>query len=202
MFTPPGENTANLCFGTESDSVATTFPHRGIASGFALSPNNLIRHAQTVQMMADLIRTSRIVATLFILNGPNLNLLGQREPGIYGGAGLAEIETRCQEHASGFTIEFRQTNSEGQLVDWIQEASTSAGIILNAGAYTHTSIAVHDAVRAVDAPVIEIHLSNVFAREAFRHHSYISPVAAGVICGFGVNSYILAIDAIVGMKTS
>ena len=112
------------------------------------------------------------------------------------------IEARCRDHASGFDVEFRQTNSEGELVDWIQEASESAGIVLNAGAYTHTSIAVHDAVRAVSAPVIEIHLSNVFARESFRHHSYISPVATGVICGFGLNSYILAIDAIVGLKTS
>ena len=142
------------------------------------------------------------MATLFILNGPNINLLGQREPGIYGGAGLDEIEAQCRKHATDFDVEFRQTNSEGELVDWIQEASQSAGIILNAGAYTHTSIAVHDAVRAVEAPVIEIHLSNVFARESFRHHSYISSVAAGVICGFGVNSYILAIDAIIGLKTS
>lgn len=145
---------------------------------------------------------SLIVARLFILNGPNLNLLGKREPGIYGGAGLAEIEARCRAHAAQFEVEFRQTNSEGVLVDWIQEASQSAGVILNAGAYTHTSIAVHDAVRAIEAPVIEIHLSNVFARESFRHHSYISPVAGGVICGFGVNSYILAIDAIVGPKSS
>ena len=142
------------------------------------------------------------MATLFILNGPNINLLGHREPGIYGAAGLDEIEAQCRKHASGFDVEFRQTNSEGELVDWIQEASQSAGIILNAGAYTHTSIAVHDAVRAVEAPVIEIHLSNVFARESFRHHSYISSVAVGVICGFGVNSYILAIDAIAGLKTS
>ena len=142
------------------------------------------------------------MATLFILNGPNINLLGNREPGIYGGTGLDEIEAQCRKHAAGFDVEFRQTNSEGELVDWIQEASQSAGIILNAGAYTHTSIAVHDAVRAIEAPVIEIHLSNVFARESFRHHSYISSVAAGVICGFGVNSYILAIDAIVGLKTS
>lgn len=145
---------------------------------------------------------SRIVPTLYILNGPNLNLLGVREPGIYGGSGLADIEAGCRKHAAGFDVEFRQTNSEGELVGWIHEASESAGIILNAGAYTHTSIAVHDAVRAAEAPVIEVHLSNVFARESFRHHSYIAPVAKGVICGFGANSYILAIDAIIGLKTS
>jgi 3-dehydroquinate dehydratase-2 len=142
------------------------------------------------------------VPTLHILNGPNLNLLGVREPGIYGGMSLTDIEARCREHASGYDVEFRQSNHEGQLVDWLHEASDSAGVILNAGAYTHTSVALHDAIRTIAAPLIEVHLSNVFAREAFRHHSYISPVAAGVICGFGPNSYILAIDAIAGLKTS
>lgn len=145
---------------------------------------------------------SRIVPTLHILNGPNLDLLGKREPGVYGGSGLAEIEAMCREHAVGFEVVFRQTNHEGELVDWIHEASDSAGIVLNAGAYTHTSIALHDAVRAIAAPVIEVHLSNVFAREAFRHLSHISPVAQGVICGFGAHSYILAIDAVAGLKTS
>jgi 3-dehydroquinate dehydratase-2 len=172
-------------------------------AGFALPPNNLIRLAQAAACAwAAFILATRNVATLFILNGPNLNLLGKREPGIYGAAGLAEVESRCRDHAAGFQVEFRQTNSEGMLVDWIQEASQSAGIILNAGAFTHTSIAVHDALRAVEAPVIEVHLSNVFARESFRHHSYVSPVANGVICGFGVNSYILAIDAIIGLTNS
>ncbi len=145
---------------------------------------------------------SRIVPTLHILNGPNLNLLGKREPGIYGGMGLAEIEAMCRKHAVGFDIVFRQTNHEGELVGWIHEAADSAGIILNAGAYTHTSVALHDAIRSVEAPVIEVHLSNLFAREAFRHQSYISPVAQGVICGFGANSYILAIDAVAGHKTT
>ena len=140
--------------------------------------------------------------TLHIMNGPNLNLLGVREPGIYGGMTLAEIEKLCSAHAVGFDVVFRQTNHEGQLVDWLHEAADSAGIILNAGAYTHTSVALHDAIRTIAAPVIEVHLSNVFAREAFRHHSYISPVAKGVICGFGANSYILAIDAIAGLETS
>jgi 3-dehydroquinate dehydratase-2 len=142
------------------------------------------------------------VPILHILNGPNLNLLGVREPGIYGGLTLAEIEEKCVAHAAGFDVVFRQSNYEGQLVDWLQEASESAGVILNAGAYTHTSVALHDAIRTIAAPVIEVHLSNVFAREAFRHHSHISPVAQGVICGFGANSYILAIDAIAGLKTS
>lgn len=140
--------------------------------------------------------------TLHILNGPNLNLLGTREPGIYGAASLADIEEMCRSHALGFDIIFRQSNSEGQLVDWIQQATDSDGIILNAGAYTHTSVAIYDAIRAIEAPVIEVHLSNPHARETFRHHSYISPVARGTICGFGANSYILAIDAIVGLKIS
>lgn len=140
--------------------------------------------------------------TLHILNGPNLNLLGSREPDIYGGSSLADIEALCRSHADGFEIVFRQTNSEGQLVDWLQEASGAAGVILNAGAYTHTSAAIYDAIRAIEAPVIEIHLSNPHARETFRHHSYVSPVARGIICGFGANSYILAIDAVAGLKTA
>ena len=140
--------------------------------------------------------------TIHILNGPNLNLLGVREPGIYGGKTLAEIETMCRAHATGHEVVFRQSNHEGVLVDWLHEASDSAGVVLNAGAYTHTSVALHDAIRAIEAPVIEVHLSNVFTREAFRHHSYISPAAKGVICGFGPNSYILAIDAIAALKTS
>jgi len=137
--------------------------------------------------------------TIHILNGPNLNLLGQRESGIYGTGTLADIEAKCASacKAAGFGMVFRQTNGEGDLVTMIHDAIGKAdGIIINAGAYTHTSIAVHDALRAVDAPIVEVHLSNIFAREAFRHHSYISPVAAGVICGFGANSYILAISAL------
>lgn len=136
--------------------------------------------------------------TIHILNGPNLNRLGQREPGIYGDQSLSDIEMLAGERAKacGFAMVFRQSNHEGQLVDWIQEANDSAGIILNAGAYTHTSIALHDAIRSIAAPVIEVHLSNVFAREPFRHHSTFSPVAHGVICGFGGNSYCLAIDAL------
>ena len=142
---------------------------------------------------------------VFILNGPNLNMLGTREPDIYGAETLNDISAACTKRGRELSldVDVRQTNQEGELVEWVQQARTAAsGVIINAAAYTHTSVAVHDAVRAIEAPVIEVHLSNVFARESFRHHSYISPVARGVICGFGANSYILAIDAIVGLKTS
>ena len=141
---------------------------------------------------------------VYVLNGPNLNLLGLREPGIYGAVTLAGIEAKARERAAarGLGLVFRQSNHEGDLVDWLHEAADSAGVVLNAGAYTHTSIALHDAIRAIAAPVIEVHLSNVFAREAFRHHSTISPVAKGVICGFGAESYLLAIDAIAALQAS
>jgi len=138
-------------------------------------------------------------AAILVLNGPNLNLLGVREPKTYGSETLADIEEACLERAAALdlALDFRQSNHEGQLVDWIQEARESAdGIIINAGAYTHTSIAILDALRACELPIIEVHLSNIFAREAYRHHSYISSVARGVICGFGAQSYILALDAI------
>ena len=139
---------------------------------------------------------------VYILNGPNLNLLGTREPEIYGADTLADVETRCAAKALalGLSIEFRQTNLEGELVNWIHEArEKAAGIIINAGAYTHTSVAMHDALKAVGLPAIEVHLSNVYKRESFRHHSYISPVADGVICGFGVQSYELALDGMSGI---
>ncbi len=135
---------------------------------------------------------------IYIINGPNLNLLGQREPGIYGNGSLDDIKADCNAFASklNVSIEFRQSNHEGMLVDWIQEADKKArGIILNAGAYTHTSVALHDAIRAGSVPVIELHLSNTHAREEFRHKSYISPVAHGVIMGFGGDGYLLAIRA-------
>ena len=135
---------------------------------------------------------------VFVLNGPNLNLLGTREPGVYGAATLKDIERDCVAAGEklGFAIDFRQSNQEGTLVDWIQEAMTAArGIIINPGAYTHTSVAIHDAIRAVGLPVIEVHLSNIFAREGFRHHSYVSPVAVGTICGFGAQGYVLALGA-------
>jgi 3-dehydroquinate dehydratase-2 len=136
---------------------------------------------------------------VFVLNGPNLNMLGRREPGVYGTDTLASIEAQVHALAPelGLEVEFRQTNHEGQLVDWIQEAFERAkGIVLNPGAYTHTSIAIHDAIRAAGVPTIELHLSNVFAREPFRHHSYVSPVAAGVMCGFGAKGYLLALRAL------
>jgi 3-dehydroquinate dehydratase-2 len=139
------------------------------------------------------------VPIVFILNGPNLNLLGVREPSVYGHDTLADIEERCLALAASLDlqIEFRQTNHEGQLVDWIQEARESAdGIILNAGALTHTSVAVLDALSAADLPVIEVHLSNIFRRESFRHHSYVSLAANGVICGLGAQGYELALEAI------
>ena len=138
---------------------------------------------------------------IYILNGPNLNLLGKREPDVYGAATLEDIERNCAKRAEalGVTIDFRQTNHEGELVTWVQEAGEQAsGIVLNAGAYTHTSVALHDAVRASRAvPAIEVHLSNIYKREAFRHTSYISSVAVGVICGFGPLGYELALEAIV-----
>jgi 3-dehydroquinate dehydratase II len=137
--------------------------------------------------------------TVFVLNGPNLNLLGVRDPAIYGRDTLADIEERCLARAAALNLEidFRQTNHEGQLVDWIQEARESAdGIILNAGALTHTSLSLLDALSAAELPVIEVHLSNIFRRERFRHHSYVSPAAAGVICGLGAQGYELALDAL------
>ena len=137
--------------------------------------------------------------TVYILNGPNLNLLGVREPATYGYDTLADVEDRCLERAKALdlTIEFRQTNHEGLLVDWIQEARDAAdGIILNAGALTHTSVAVLDALNAAELPIIEVHLSNIFRREQFRHHSYVSLAANGGIFGLGPIGYELALEAI------
>jgi 3-dehydroquinate dehydratase II len=139
------------------------------------------------------------MSAVHVLNGPNLNLLGRREPAIYGTASLddirATLEKRCAER--GVSLVFRQSNHEGDLVDWLQQAGAAgAPVILNAGALTHTSIALYDAIKGAEAVVIEVHLSNVHARESFRSHSYISPAARGVIAGFGPLSYILALDAI------
>jgi 3-dehydroquinate dehydratase-2 len=144
------------------------------------------------------------MATVLVLNGPNLNLLGTREPGVYGAQTLADVEALCRDAAArhGLGVDFRQSNHEGVLVDWIHEAARGhaagevAGVVFNAGAYTHTSVALHDAVKAVAVPVLEVHLSNVHAREPFRHHSYLSPVAAGIVVGFGVDSYVLAIEGL------
>ena len=140
--------------------------------------------------------------TIFVLNGPNLNLLGVREPATYGYDTLADVEQRCiaRGNALDLTIEFRQTNHEGQLVDWIQEARDLAdGIVLNAGALTHTSVAILDALNAAELPVIEVHLSNIFRREQFRHHSYVSLAARGVICGLGPHGYELALEALANL---
>lgn len=135
---------------------------------------------------------------VYVLNGPNLNMLGLREPSIYGADTLADVQRRAEARAVqlGLQIEFRQSNIEGELVTWIQQAREAAsGIILNAGAYTHTSVALLDALNAAELPAIEVHLSNVFRREGFRHHSYISLAARGVICGFGPKVYELALEA-------
>lgn len=145
--------------------------------------------------------------TVYVLNGPNLNLLGTREPQTYGRATLQDAEKLARDAAKHhrFEVEFRQTNHEGELVDWIHEARAkkAAGIVLNAGGYTHSSVALRDAVAAVDVPVIEVHISNIFAREDFRHFSHIAPVAKGTLCGFGIAGYALAINglaAILGAK--
>jgi 3-dehydroquinate dehydratase-2 len=138
--------------------------------------------------------------TVYVLNGPNLNLLGTREPKTYGHATLDDVEKLCRETAKRhrLVIEFRQSNHEGEIVDWVHAAAAekAAGIIINAAAYTHTSVAVRDAVAAVELPVIEVHISNIFARESFRHHSHIAPVAKASLCGFGIAGYALAIDGL------
>ena len=142
--------------------------------------------------------------TVFVLNGPNLNLLGTREPAVYGSATLADVEKLCRETAAplGLDVDLRQSNHEGVFVDWIQEAGrgvaegTVLGAVLNPGAYTHTSIALRDAISGAGVPVIECHLSNVHAREEFRHHSHVSPVARAIVVGFGVTGYALAIEGL------
>jgi 3-dehydroquinate dehydratase II len=141
---------------------------------------------------------------IFVLSGPNLNLLGVREPHIYGKETLEDVRRRCEARAAalGYTVEFRQSNHEGVLIDWIQEARTAAlGLVLNPAGYGHTSIALLDALKALEVPVIECHLSNPAAREPFRRHSYVSLAATGVIAGFGPASYELAIEAIANLAS-
>ena len=136
---------------------------------------------------------------VLILNGPNLNLLGTREVAIYGGSTLADIAALCREHGHGLGlgVDVRQSNHEGELIDWVQGAREAfAGLIINAGAYSHTSIGLLDALRTLDQPIIEVHLSNIYQREPFRHHSFVSLAARGVICGLGPRGYLLALDAI------
>ncbi|MGE0094431.1 MAG: type II 3-dehydroquinate dehydratase [Alphaproteobacteria bacterium] len=140
--------------------------------------------------------------TVVVLNGPNLNMLGKREPNIYGRDTLADVEKACRAHAKtlGLALDFRQSNHEGELVGWIQEArGKAAGIVINAAALTHTSVALLDALQAAEVPTIEVHLSNIYRREPFRHHSYISRAAVGVICGLGPRGYLMALDALAGM---
>ncbi len=142
---------------------------------------------------------------ILFLNGPNLNLLGQREPEVYGRNTLADIEAKVRSRAQTLQVEveFRQSNLEGELVDWIQQAKTKSDVIvLNAAAYTHTSIALRDAIAAAGVPTIEIHLSNIHAREEFRHKSLIAPVCRGQILGFGANSYVLALEASINVNAS
>ena len=139
---------------------------------------------------------------ILIVNGPNLNLLGIREPDIYGRETLADIEQRCVQKAKalGLEITMRQSNHEGELIDWIHEAVTKwSAIIINPAAYTHTSVAIMDALKLVNCPIVEVHISNIYQRETFRHHSYVSPVATGVICGFGSAGYEVALEAISGL---
>jgi 3-dehydroquinate dehydratase-2 len=140
---------------------------------------------------------------LYVLNGPNLNLLGTREPETYGRATLKDVEELCRERARRhkLEVEFRQSNHEGELIDWIHEAGAkkAAGILLNAGGYTHTSVSIRDAVSAVKVPVIEVHISNIFARDGFRHLSHIAPVARASLCGFGITGYALAIDGLAAL---
>jgi 3-dehydroquinate dehydratase-2 len=144
-----------------------------------------------------------MATTIHVLNGPNLNLLGTREPQTYGSATLKDVERLCRQAAKrhGLTVVLRQSNREGELIDWIHEAAAQqvAGILLNAGGYTHTSVAIRDAIAAVKVPVIEVHISNIFARESFRHVSHIAPVAKASLCGFGVQGYALAIDGLAAL---
>ncbi|MDR0215071.1 MAG: type II 3-dehydroquinate dehydratase [Comamonas sp.] len=142
--------------------------------------------------------------TVYVLNGPNLNLLGMREPAIYGSATLEDVKKLCEAACArhGLALEFRQTNHEGELVDWVHEAGRVhakgelAAVVMNAAAYTHTSVAILDAVKGTGVPLLELHISNVHARESFRHHSYLSAAARAVMCGFGVAGYGLAIEAV------
>ena len=141
--------------------------------------------------------------TVYVLNGPNLNLLGTREPEIYGRATLADVEKLCRTTAErhGLTVDFRQSNHEGEIIDWIQEArkEKAAGLVINPAGYSHTSVAILDALATLEAPIIEVHISNIHAREQFRRRSYVSPVARAVLCGFGAQGYALAITGLAAM---
>jgi len=148
------------------------------------------------------------MSSILVLNGPNLNLLGTREPAVYGSTTLDEVRALCEATGQrlGLALEFRQSNHEGVLIDWIHEAGaafragTLRGVVFNAGAYTHTSVALHDAIKGAGVPVVELHISNVHAREPFRHHSYLSPAAAGIVVGFGIDGYALAMEGLARRK--
>jgi 3-dehydroquinate dehydratase II len=141
--------------------------------------------------------------TVYVLNGPNLNLLGSREPEIYGRATLADVEKLCRTSAAkhGLDVEFRQSNHEGEIVDWIQQARAekAVGLVINPAGYGHTSVAILDALATLEAPIIEVHISNIHARESFRRRTYVSQVAHGVLCGFGINGYALALDGLAAL---
>ena len=141
--------------------------------------------------------------TVYVLNGPNLNLLGSREPEIYGHATLGDVEKLCRTAAArhGLDVEFRQSNHEGEIVDWIQQAraENAVGVVINPAGYGHTSVAILDALATLQAPIIEVHISNIHTRESFRRRTYVSQVARGVLCGFGINGYALAIDGLAAM---
>jgi 3-dehydroquinate dehydratase-2 len=145
------------------------------------------------------------MSSVLVLNGPNLNLLGTRKPEVYGSTTLADVKDLCEAEGKllGVEIDFRQSNHEGDLIDWIHEAGAAhqrgelVGAVMNPGAFTHTSVALHDAIEGASLPLIELHISNVHAREQFRHHSYISPAARGIVVGFGVTGYSLAIRGLV-----
>ena len=138
---------------------------------------------------------------ILIMNGPNLNLLGVREPGIYGSSSFESYLPQLKERYPGVELEYYQSNIEGEMINKLQEVGfTYDGVVLNAGAYTHTSVALHDCIRSLRCPVIEVHISNVHTREEFRHHSYLSPACKGVICGFGLDSYRLAVEGILGIR--
>jgi 3-dehydroquinate dehydratase II len=144
------------------------------------------------------------MTSVLVLNGPNLNLLGTRKPEVYGSTTLGDVEKMCRDEAAGLGLEldFRQSNHEGELVDWIHEAGAKVksgdciGVVLNPAAFTHTSVALHDAIEGASVPLVEIHISNVHRREEFRHHSFISPIARGIVVGFGVHGYLLAIHGL------
>jgi 3-dehydroquinate dehydratase II len=150
------------------------------------------------------------MASVLIMNGPNLNLLGTRKPEVYGTTTLADVEKLCTDAAAklGLDVDFKQSNHEGQLIDWIHEtgaavkAGNSIGAVFNPGAFTHTSVALHDAIEGASLPLIECHISNVHKREEFRHHSFISPIASGIIVGFGVYGYVLAINGLYQLSQS